>query len=102
MRLSLPVLSAGKIIAWLEVNAEAVLGLKIVIGEAQRDAAVVVGASADNARAEPAEFVSGRDGVGLTRDFPISVGRTEKTERLRAAEIHLGMRAGATVVHLIG
>ena len=55
-----------------------VVRLEIVIGETQRDAAVVVRAAAENARAEPANSLPRRNGVGLALDVPVAVGREKK------------------------
>ena len=48
--------------------------------EAQRDAAPVIGAAADDARAEPLEIGAGRGGVGLAVNVPGAVGREEFAE----------------------
>ena len=61
------------------VVAHAVVGanLEIYRSEAQGDASPVIGAAANDARAEPAELRSGSGVVGLAFDFPRAVGRKE-------------------------
>src|SRR6185312_4897057 len=85
------------------VEAEAVelLGLEIVIGEAQRDASVVIGAAAENARTEPAEFTVRRDGVRLAGHVPVAIWRVPVAPLL-LAEIRFGVGAAAAVVYLPG
>ena len=86
------------------VAAQAVegIGFEIVIGKAQGDAAVVVGASAQDARTEPvATFASLGDGVGFAGNIPVAVGRGEIAPLL-ASEIELGSRARAAMVDFIG
>ena len=54
----------------VEALAVAAVGLEIVGAHAQRDAAVVIGAAAQHARAVPHELAAGRGGVGLAGDLP--------------------------------
>ena len=85
------------------VEAEAVelLRLEIVIGETQRDAAVVIGAAAEDARAEPAEFFARGDGVGFAGDIPIAVG-SAPVAPLLLAEVGFGVGAGTAMVDVPG
>src|SRR5579864_9708249 len=72
------------------IGADAVASVRseIVIGEAQRDAAIVVGAPADDAGAEPFELRAGSDGVRLAGKLPAAGGCSEVAEGpRRGAEI---------------
>ena len=84
------------------VGAEAVasIRLEIVIGEAEGDAAVVVGAAAEDAGTEPAELAARGNGVRLALDFPVAVGRFEPAHRF-GAEIMLAVFTGAAMRHSV-
>ena len=75
--LSLVVVRREILVADRPVEAEAVGGLRleVVVGHAQRDAAVVVGAPAENARSEPREVAAGRHRVRLALQLVAAVGR---------------------------
>src|SRR2546421_189587 len=60
----------------------------------------MVGASADDAGAEPAELVILGDRVRLAFDVPISVRRAEVSPLL-PAEVFFSMRTGAAMIHLV-
>src|SRR5271156_3231125 len=55
------------------IGAHAVARVRseVVIGEAQGNAAVMIGAAADDPRAIPQELVAGRNRVGLAFDLPV-------------------------------
>src|SRR5258708_33591797 len=86
------------------IGAEPVesVGMKIIIGEAEGKAAVVLRASAYDARSEPFEFRTGCDGVRLAVELPAAGGRREIAETpAAAAEVALRGLADAAVVHLV-
>ena len=76
------------VVADRPVVAEAVEALapEVVRPEAQRDAAPVIGAAAEHARAEPVEAIAGRGGVGLAFERPAAPAGVE------LAELALGNR----------
>ena len=75
----------------VEALAVAAVGLEIVRAHAQGDAAVVIGAAADHARAPPHEFVAGGGGVRFAGDLPAAhQGGVVEAERL-------GLGAGGAV-----
>lgn len=85
------------------ISAETVggVGLEVVIRKTERNAAVVIGAAADDAGTEPLEFIAVRYRVGLAFDVPVSIGRAEIAPLL-TSEIVFGVGTGAAVVHLVG
>ena len=100
--LSLVVVRREILVADRPVEAEAVGGLRleVVVGHAQRDAAVVVGAPAENARSEPREVAAGRHRVGLALQLVAAVGGAVG-EAGRSARVGLTPGAGAAMRHLI-
>src|SRR5207247_3496497 len=71
------------VVADRPVVAEAIeaLAFEIVGSEAQRDAAPVVRAAAEHARAEPLKVLAGRGGVGLPLERPPAERCGEPAER---------------------
>ena len=80
----------------------AVVGLEIDLREAERHAAVVVGASADDARAEPHELGALADGVGLAFEVPVAAGGGKEAEGLSLAEVGLAAFLGAAMAEIVG
>src|ERR1035441_3350278 len=70
------------------VAAQAVerISFEIVVGKTERNTAVVIGASAQDARTEPLPLVILGDGIRFSRDLPVSVGRSEEVPLL-ASEV---------------
>ena len=77
IRLNLVVVRRDVFVAERPVVAHAVYraNFEIHVSEAQSDSSPVVGAPANDARAEPAKFRTRSRGVGLTVNFPEAIGR---------------------------
>src|ERR1700722_16599780 len=60
----------------------------------------MVGAAAQNARAEPFPLLPRRHRIRFAGNVPVAVRRAEVAPLL-ASEIHVGMRARAAMVHLV-
>ena len=101
--LRLVVVGREILVADRPVEAEAVDRLRheVVVGEAQRYAAVVVRASAEDPRAEPREVAAGRDGVRFAVELRAAVRRAVR-EAGPAARVGLALRARAAMRHVIG
>ncbi len=86
------------------IRAQAVerVRFEVVIGEAQRNPAVVIGAAAHDSRAPPHELGTLGDSVRLAFEMPVAGRRGEISERPRRfAEVLFGVRPGAAMVHLV-
>ena len=85
------------------VEAETVGGarLEIVVGHAERDAAVVVRASAEDPRAEPREVAARRHRVGLAFELGAAERRTVAESR-GAARVGLALRPRPAMRHVVG
>ena len=85
------------------VEPEAVSGLRleVVIRHPQRDAAIVVRASAEHARAEPREIAPRCDRVGLPVELSAAERRAVR-EPGRPTRVRLPLRSGAAMRHLVG
>ncbi len=100
--LGLVVVRREILVADRPVEPESVTGLRleVVVGEAQRDAAVVIGASAEDARAEPREVAARRDGVRLARELRAAIGGAVG-EAGWPAGVGLALRPGAAMWHVV-
>ena len=102
--LGLVVIGRHLVVGHRPVRTQAVkrIRLEIVIGEAQRDSPVVIGAATHDARPPPFELRTLRHGVRLAVERPISRGRRKVSKPPRRfSEIRLGMRPGPAMVHLV-
>src|ERR1700689_4080073 len=87
----------------IRAKAIAGVGSEIVIGEAQRDAAVMIGAPAHYTRAEPGKLVARVHGVRLAGKFPAAKAGSKVAEVPGGGtEISLPARADAAMRHLVG
>ncbi len=85
----------------IEALAIAAVGLEIVRPHAQRDAAVMVGAAAQHARAPPHKVGTCRIGVGLARHLPTAQQRgVEIAERLLLSARRAMRRVVGPLKHL--
>src|SRR5215475_8048821 len=63
------------------------IGLEVIIGEAQRNAAVMVGPASENPGTEPLESAAFGASVGLAIQLPAAGMRREPAERAATVEI---------------
>ena len=96
--LGLVVVGRDVLVADRPVPADAVVivRLEVVVGVAQLDARVVVGAAADDARAEPAEVAARRHRIRLVGEVRGEAG-VEVERRALAGRVELGHLAGAAM-----
>src|SRR5215471_1881956 len=78
------------------------MGLEIVVGEAERNAAIMIRSAAEDPRTHPAELVIGSDRVGFAGDFPEGI-RSAKVAEVRPVPADIGQAtfAGAAVIDLV-
>ena len=78
----------------------AVVRVEVVVGEAQRDSAVVVGPPSHDTGPEPEEVAALGDSVGLPLQRPstLDCAGVEMTEGLSAAEVDASALLGTAVV----